>query len=353
MGGLLERARDLIPTIVVLAGGVSGMWLARYLLFGRARDVSSGDRIYRQLAMVALGALFVVTIILVLPLGDASRSDLLGLFGLLVSAMIALSSTTFVGNAMAGLMLRALGKFRPGDFLRVGEHFGRVSELGILHTEIQTEERDLTTLPNLYLVSTPVKVVRYSGTLVAASVSLGYDVPRARVQRILKQAAADAELEDPFVLITQLGDYSVSYRVAGILTEVRQLVTVKSRLRGHMLDALHAAGIEIVSPAFMNQRVHPADATFLPERYVLEEQPAPVRAPEDVIFDKADQAQSMVQLAEEVASMETEIAELASRLEEAESPELRKRIEVEIARLRNHGDNLRALLDQKGADRQE
>ncbi len=79
---------------------------------------------------------------------------------------------------MAGLMLQAVRHIRPGVFLRVGDHFGRVSEQGILHTEIQAEERNLTTLPNLYLVSNPVTVVRSSGTIISASESLAYDIPR-------------------------------------------------------------------------------------------------------------------------------------------------------------------------------
>ena len=60
--------------------------------------------------------------------------------------------------------------FRPGDFVRVGERLGRVTERGLFHTEIQTEDRDLTTLPNLYLVTNPVTVVRASGTIVSTTV---------------------------------------------------------------------------------------------------------------------------------------------------------------------------------------
>ncbi|MGB8329288.1 MAG: hypothetical protein WCE62_04110 [Polyangiales bacterium] len=40
-----------------------------------------------------------------LPIGDAPRGQLLSLLGLLVTAAIALSSTTLLGNAMAGIML--------------------------------------------------------------------------------------------------------------------------------------------------------------------------------------------------------------------------------------------------------
>ena len=44
-----------------------------------------------------------------------------------------LSSTTFIGNIMAGLMLRVVRSFRPGDFVHVGDYFGRVSEQSLFH----------------------------------------------------------------------------------------------------------------------------------------------------------------------------------------------------------------------------
>lgn len=91
-----------------------------------------------------------VLVIIALPVASELRGQLLSLFGLAITALLTLSGTTFVSNAMAGLMLRSLANFRAGDFLRVEGHFGRVTERGLLHTEIQTEDRDLVTLPNLY-----------------------------------------------------------------------------------------------------------------------------------------------------------------------------------------------------------
>ena len=123
--------------------------------------------------MGVLALLGCMIILLAVPIGDDTRTQLIGLLGLLLSVVIALASTTFVANAMAGFMLRAVRSFHTGDFIQVGEQFGRVTERGLFHIEIQTEDRDLTTLPNLYLVSNPVKVIRYSGTVVSATVSLG------------------------------------------------------------------------------------------------------------------------------------------------------------------------------------
>jgi len=100
-----------------------------------------------------------------------AAQELLAVVGLLFSATMALSSTTFLGNAMAGVMIRAVRNFRIGDFIRCDQHFGRVTERGLFHTEIQTEDRELTTLPNLYLVTHPVTTVRASGTVISATVA--------------------------------------------------------------------------------------------------------------------------------------------------------------------------------------
>ncbi len=168
--GIGELAVAWLPALVVVTLSILGLIWARYVVF--KTKIIAGDRggVMGQLLLTASA---VVGVILAVPIAESAQEQLLSLLGLLLSAAVALSSTTFIGNAMAGLMLRAVRNFRPGDFLKVGDHFGRVTEQGLLATEIQTEDRDLTTLPNLYLVTQPVKVVRASGTIVSAYVSLG------------------------------------------------------------------------------------------------------------------------------------------------------------------------------------
>lgn len=112
----------------------------------------------------------VVTLVVVRHLLDRGESRLSGLqfrnqvVMLLLSAAIALSPTTVLGNAMAGIMPRAVRSLRMGDFVRTGEHFGRVAERGLFHTEIQTEDRELTT-------------------------TLGYDLPRSTARCSLLRVA--------------------------------------------------------------------------------------------------------------------------------------------------------------------
>lgn len=83
--------------------------------------------------------------------------------GVLLSAAIALSSTTFVGNAMAGIMLRVTKGFRAGDFVRFNSVVGRVADLSLFHTEIQLITRDIVTVPNMLLTQNAVHVTRRGG----------------------------------------------------------------------------------------------------------------------------------------------------------------------------------------------
>ena len=344
---LLEELYKALPglavALTVIAVVVLVLWVANWFLLCRKQNLGEEQRFPRRIVMGVLVLLGCIVVLLVVPVGDDTRSQLIGLLGLLLSVVITLSSTTFVANAMAGFMLRAVRSFRPGDFIQVGQQFGRVTERGLFHIEIQTEDRDLTTLPNLYLVSNPVKVVRFSGTVVSATVSLGYDVPHKQVVSLLVDAAKNAQLQDPFVYIMDLGDFSVTYRVAGFLTEVKQLLTVRSNLRAEVLTTLHGAGVEIVSPNFMTQRLLREKERVLPPDASEPAAADAGQAPEERIFDKADQAEELEQLRVERGECETRISELQEQLKSPAEDE-RPGLESEVARLRRRCDDIATAL---------
>ncbi len=249
--------------------------------------------------------------ILVLPITEQTKTQLLSLFGLLLTAIIAFSSTTLVTNAMAGLMLRAMRNFHAGDFIRAGEHFGRVTEQGLFHTEIQTGNRDLTAIPNAFLVTHPVTVVRHSGTIIETTLSLGYDVAHTRAEELLVRAAEAAGLDEAFVQILALGDHAITYRVAGFLEETRKLVSASTQLRRAVLDTLHHAGVEIASPQIMAQRRLAADERLIPQPDRRAPRSRDEAAPEEIVFDKAEEA-------ERIGALRHEREELAKQVRELE-----------------------------------
>ena len=333
----LSRMHNLFQGVGVLAAAVIVLGVLHRVL--QRGNGAGGRRFRNQLVMLAATLLMVLAVILAVPMGTETRGQLLGLLGLLVSATIALGSSSILGNAMAGIMLKVVRNFRSGDFVSVGEHLGRVTERGLFHTEIQTPERDLMTLPNLYLATTPVQVARSSGTMVSATCSLGYDIHHTRAEELLLQAVAAAGLEDGFVQVLELGDFSVTFKVAGLLKDVKTLLTARSRLRIAMLDALHEGGVEIVSPSFRNVRNYDTDQPFIPARPQLAAVRTKNAVPVDVVFDKAEEAESLVTLEKRREKLQQELKEVRQAAKDAVSEQaaarsqqraevLEKRLEV-------------------------
>jgi small-conductance mechanosensitive channel len=310
---------QFLPLLISLVVVAAILWATNFFLKKREDTFGAEAHFRRQLIMLLLWVVGIVIVILDLPISEGMRNQLLALFGLLLTAVITLSSTTVAANAMAGLMLRLVRNIRSGDFVEIEGRFGRVSDRGLFHLEIQTEDRDLIAFPNQYLVQHPVKVIRSSGTFVSATVSLGYDTSYVRVEKALLAAAEATGLSDTFVRVVELGDFSVSYRVAGLLEEVKQLLSARSRLRQYMLDKLHGEGIEIVSPTFMNQRQIAPEKRFIPRREVMvEEKKEEEVAPEEIAFDKAEQAQRLEELRHEHESITRELKDMGEVLEKAE-----------------------------------
>jgi len=338
----------LIPTGIAILIIVLVIIGVRYIIDKRARVQRIVSRQVFTMLLSFVGLLVILMFIPEQYLSENSQGQLLTLIGIILSATIAFSSTTFIGNAMAGLMLRSVKSFRSGDFVRVGDHFGRVTERGLFHIEIQNEDRDLTTLPNLYLVTNPVKVILSSGTIISAEVSLGYDVSRTDVEDILKTAVTSTGLTDPFVLIMELGDYAVTYRASGMLVEVKHLISIRSRLREMMLDNLHQAGIEIVSPAFMNTRALPEQKVFIPHRSVpkTEEKSGTEPGIEKLVFDIADEAESVEKLNEMLTETINEIDSVKSQIKEASSDEGKERMKSHIERLDARKEQIKLLIQK-------
>lgn len=327
------------------------LWAANWWLLARRPDLGAESRLPRQLMMFLLATIGLLLVLLVLPISDTARGQVLSLLGVVLTGIIAFSSTTLVANAMAGLMLRMTRAFRAGDFIRIGEHFGRVAERGLFHIEIQTEDRDLTTFPNLYLVTNPVTVVRSSGTIISATLSLGYDVPRVRVEELLKKAAREMKLQEPFVQVRTLGDFSVSYRVAGFLPDVKHLITARSTLHKKVMDVFHGAGIEIVSPTFMNQRRVQEGARIIPEvgREEEERKVEGEEAPETVIFDKAEEAEQIELLREEYEDLAQKLEDMKESRQAATEDE-KSRLDSEMESIERSMKDISLRLSNEGDD---
>ncbi|GAB3285239.1 mechanosensitive ion channel family protein [Parahaliea aestuarii] len=348
MSELTDLFADFWPALLVL--GFTGL-----VIITGSRIISRGGsstEVLRQLMIWAIVSLAVVVLVIVLPISDQTQGQILSLLGVVLTAVIALSSTTFVSNAMAGVMLHITRPFRPGDYVRVDGEFGRVARHSLINTQIQTEWRDLTTLPNLYLVNNPVTVLHRDGTIITAEVSIGYDVPYTQVQDLLYKAGEDAGLSEPFVLVQELLDHAVVYRACGFLPEMKNLLSARSNLRKKILEQLHGNGVEIVSPSFMNQRPLDPSAKVIPPQPVMHNLHSANNsepAPEDKIFDQAEAAASVEELRQRQELAQQAVKHEKSQLKTATDSE-RELLQRRIERLEAEEAHLAQLLEQSRGD---
>ncbi|MEE8135038.1 MAG: hypothetical protein V3T56_08265 [Gemmatimonadales bacterium] len=91
----------LAPTAAALVGVFLVLAVSQRIL-ERRRLRAGSPRVVSQLIMVVLSLAGLMVILMVLPVSDATRGQLYTLLGVLVSASIALSSSTIVGDAMSG-----------------------------------------------------------------------------------------------------------------------------------------------------------------------------------------------------------------------------------------------------------
>lgn len=319
---IIEFISPFIPiTTTVFVCGII-LWGSYKILIKRNPDMGNERLFSRQLMILGLSFAALLATALALPVSEGSRHQIITLIGLLISGIFAFSSSTIFANLMAGIMLRITKPCQTGDFVSVGSYFGRIVQRGLLDSEIQTDNRELVSLPNTYMITNPISVTRVSGAIVSTKLSLGYDLHHSKVESLLLEAARHCELEDPFVQILDLGDFSITYKISGMLTDVKSLLTARSNLCRCILDTLHDNRVEIMSPSFMNQRKLPDNLKIIPLK-IKEETIEKAPVAEDVVFDKAEKAE---QIEKQKQHLYGKIQEYKTYLENA-SEKNKKRIQ--------------------------
>lgn len=330
MQELLTKIFQLIePTGVILA--LVLLLILNSTIFKKLKSSASDGNILKGAISILIVFVGILAFVLVLPIDKSLKGQILGFLGIVVSAGIALSSTTVLGNLIAGIMNNSMNRFRNGDLIKIGDFYGRVIKKSIFHTEIQMEDSNIITVPNLYVASNPVKMVRKTNTVISTTISLGYDVPRIKIEEALKEAALATGLTDPYVYIISLGDFSVVYRIHGFLSDSSKYFSTNSLLKAMVMDKLHARKIEIVSPSFMNQR-RVDDQQFIPHHVVENEETASTSTPEKLVFDEAIQSGKMETKKDYLKQIEQKQTDLREKLKGLTDEKEQEQLKAQIAK---------------------
>lgn len=216
--------------------------------------------------------LYAFMIAMIYPYLPGSNSGVFQGISVFVGLIVSLGSSTVIGNIIAGLVITYMRPFKIGDRIKLNDTTGNVIEKTPLVTRIRTPKNEVVTIPNSFVMSSHTvnfsQSAREYGLIIHSEVSIGYDVPWRKVNKLLIEAALNTPgvVDDPrpFILSTSLNDWYPVYQVNAYIKDADKLAQIYSDLHQSIQDRFNEEGIEIMSPHYM--AVRDDNASTLPPK---------------------------------------------------------------------------------------
>lgn len=208
-------------------------------------------------------------LVIIYPYLPGSGTKALEGVSVFVGLMISLGSSSAIANIIAGVMISYMRAFKKGDYVKIGESMGKVTEKGLIVTKMMTYKNEEITIPNTQILSS--QVTNYSTRaqsrelILYTTITIGYDTPWTLVHKMMIEAAERSPLiskdKKPFVLQTALNDYHISYQLNAFTEHEDKIPGAYSELHQNIQQVFAENKVEIMSPGFTVLRNTPKDTT--------------------------------------------------------------------------------------------
>ena len=276
---IVDYIPDFITTLVIILFAYLLLRLFKLVFMGVQGRRIKIPGFYPEWAKTSFGLLrlmiIALTLVVIFPYLPGSGSPAFQGVSIFIGVLLSLGSTTAVANVVAGIVITFTRAFKVGDQVRISDSEGKVVERTAFVTRIRTPKNVEISIPNASILSD--KVINFStqarkaGIMLHTGITIGYDVPWPKVQKLLLSAATLTEHIDetpkPFVLQTALDDNYVAYELNASTRQADKRPQIYSDLHANILDAFHTAGVEITSPHYRAVRDgnEPAMAPVIPQ----------------------------------------------------------------------------------------
>ncbi len=266
----------IAAVIFVIARAASGM-LGRFFDGVQSRRIDVGwldadsARPTRRLATIGI---WIFALAMAYPYIPGSGTEAFKGLSVLLGLMVSIGASGIVGQAASGLILMYTKTYRPGEYVRLGEHEGTIVEMGIFTTRVRTGLGEELTVPNSFALGVVSKnysrVVKGTGFVLDTTVTIGYDAPWRQVHAMLIEAAGRTpgvlSAPAPHVFQTALSDFYAEYRLVcqAVSSEPRPRAEVLSLLHANVQDVFNENGVQIMSPHYLGD---PADPKVVPKAH--------------------------------------------------------------------------------------
>lgn len=220
------------------------------------------------------------------PYLPGANSDAFKGVSVLAGLMLSLGASGIIGQAMSGFSLMYARSLRVGEYVKIGDTEGTVTQLGLLTTRVHTGMGEEVSLPNTVIFSQPIRnfsrLAQDGRFVLHTAVTIGYNTPWRQVHAMLLEAARRtpgvAAEPAPYVVQTALSDFYVEYRLCAQCERAaaHNRAAAMSQLHSVVLDVFNENGVQIMSPHYLGD---PPEAQLVPpgELWAAPEARAPLK----------------------------------------------------------------------------
>lgn len=151
-----------------------------------------------------------------------------GMFGIETTSFIAIFSALALsiglalqgnlGHFASGVLLLIFRPFKVGDWVKIGDFQGHITEIQVFNTVLVTNENKKVFIPNGVITSGPIVNLSGMGELkvfmiFGVSYEDNIDEARALIQGVVDSCPHVLKDKSTDIFVTELGDYSVEFAV--------------------------------------------------------------------------------------------------------------------------------------------
>jgi small-conductance mechanosensitive channel len=238
------------------------LWIASAVESKLLRHASGGELSLRKAASNAVRAVLIfVGLLLSLSMVGLDLTAL-SVLGGAVGVGIGLGLQKLASNYVSGFVILTERSMRIGDFVRLDNFEGRITDIKTRYTVIRSGSGRESIVPNEMLVTNRVENLTFSDTLISQQtlLSVGYDSDVALVSRLLIEAAlAQTRVmaePAPVAALTAFGANGLEFTLNYWITDPENgQLNIRSDVNTTILTALRSHNIDIPFP---QQVVHDA-----------------------------------------------------------------------------------------------
>jgi small-conductance mechanosensitive channel len=218
-----EALVKLLPNIILAAVIlVLGLYIAKYIrkittkLFSKISNNLTLNNLFSTVIYFSVIGVLLFTVLSILQLDKAVTSILAGA-GIL-GLGLAFAFQDIAANFISGIFISFRKPIRVGDIVEIGDYMGKIQEVNLRDTVIETFRGQIVIIPNKEVFQNPIENYSHlKKRRFDLSVGVSYGDDLDKVQEITLNAVKDIEglskVDEVKVFFTEFGDSSINLSV--------------------------------------------------------------------------------------------------------------------------------------------